>query len=546
MPLNRTLFNDTGDDFLSHKCDLNLSVNNVSFLSWNIHGNLKLKFDDPNFLYLLLQHDLILLSECWFSKKCNFDLNGYTCFKKARTRKRKAKRDSGGLCVFIKNKLLQFFTFVDWLNEDGLLFKIDKHCTSIDKDTFIIFTYLRPSDSSRNDLLNDKDSFDLLVEKVQELRVDNEIIIFGDLNSRTSTLSDIVVNDFGNFDPFFDLNENSIYISEDDLLKYNIPITRCNEDTKTNDFGHRLVNFCKVSGMIICNGRLENDSTGKFTYLDKKGKSSIDYVLISKGLLHIENVIFVEDISIFSDHTPVVFTLGNINLHVAQSNLSNKNVDDENTNRSFLKWNLDSEPVFTSNMNNVNTTEKLDSIFSTLCLDMDYLTHDVVEKCIIDIKNILVDAAEPFVVKPNYGHNSANSKEKQLHINKKWFDSDCKQKRLEFENAKSLYNHSQNDVDLRLSCEIRNSYRKLCRKKRNIFKCNNADNLLKLSKENSRQFWKKIKKKNKSPQASCNFHSHFKNLYENNVSNVSQNTQDTILSFNDHAMPFLMIFLIQN
>ena len=68
MPLNRTLFNDTGDDFLSHKCDLNLSVNNVSFLSWNIHGNLKLKFDDPNFLYLLLQHDLIYSVSVGFLK----------------------------------------------------------------------------------------------------------------------------------------------------------------------------------------------------------------------------------------------------------------------------------------------------------------------------------------------------------------------------------------------------------------------------------------------------------------------------------------------
>ncbi len=170
-------------------------------------------------------------------------------------------------------------------------------------------------------------------------------------------------------------------------------------------------------------------------------------------------------------------------------------------------------------MNNVNTSEKLDSIFSMLCLDVNLLTYDIVEKCIIDIKNILVDAAEPFIVNPNSSsspnnHNIHSSKNKQLHINKKWFDHDCKQIRLEFENAKALYKHSQNDVDLRLTCEIRNSYRKLCRKKRNIFKCNRADNLLKLSKENSRQFWKNIKKKNKSPPASCDFHSHFTNLMQ--------------------------------
>ncbi len=54
--------------------------------------------------------------------------------------------------------------------------------------------------------------------------------------------------------------------------------------------------------------------------------------MISKGLLHINNVILVEDISIFSDHTPVVFLLGDIDLHVAPSNSNDKNVDNESTN----------------------------------------------------------------------------------------------------------------------------------------------------------------------------------------------------------------------
>ena len=81
--------------------------------------------------------------------------------------------------VGIHGEVVSTLNFVQGglLYEDGLLFKIDKLFTSIDRDTFIIFTYLRPSDSSRNDLLNDKDSFDLLVDKVQELRLDNEIII---------------------------------------------------------------------------------------------------------------------------------------------------------------------------------------------------------------------------------------------------------------------------------------------------------------------------------------------------------------------------------
>ena len=71
------------------------------------------------------------------------------------------------------------------------------------KDVCVIFTYLKPQSSTRNNLNNVDDSFDILSSKVQKLRENNEIIIFGDLNSRTSTLNETLDNNFGNFDPFF-------------------------------------------------------------------------------------------------------------------------------------------------------------------------------------------------------------------------------------------------------------------------------------------------------------------------------------------------------
>ena len=68
-------------------------------------------------------------------------------------------------------------------------------------------------------------------------------------------------------------------------------------------------------------------------------------------------------------------------------------------------------------------------------------------------------------------------------------------------------------------CKIRNEYRRitLCRKKRKQFNDQNATELLDLSKKNPKQFWKRIKSKNKDTTGKCNFFNHFKNLGEADI-----------------------------
>ena len=253
-----------------------------------------MKIEDSDFLKHISPYDVIFLSECWFSKTTcsSLELSGFKVYCKARSRKKKAKRDSGGLCVLIKNSINCYFEVLDWENEDGLIFKVDKKNTLLESDLYFVFTYIRPNASTRNDLSNENDPFDVLWQKVAELRNNNELIVIGDLNSRTSTLLDFISIDFSNFDPF----DNDVYdnycIDSDFLLENNIQKTRNNQDKKTNDFGNRLINLCLVSGLLICNGRIEGDKDGKFTYIDKKGKSTNDYCLISKGLLSLKSVFF--------------------------------------------------------------------------------------------------------------------------------------------------------------------------------------------------------------------------------------------------------------
>ena len=89
-------------------------------------------------------------------------------------------------------------------------------------------------------------------------------------------------------------------IGSSDLKLSNIQVERNNNDSKTNDFGHRLIEICKISGLVICNGRLEGDNkNGEFTYIDKKGKSTVDYAIISKDLTKFAKNLYVESPTVF-------------------------------------------------------------------------------------------------------------------------------------------------------------------------------------------------------------------------------------------------------
>ena len=60
---------------------------------------------------------------------------------------------------------------------------------------------------------------------------------------------------------------------------------RISEDTATNNYGFRLLDFCKTVDVAIVNGRTGSDaSIGKCTC---KPVSVVDYVLVSSDLFHL-------------------------------------------------------------------------------------------------------------------------------------------------------------------------------------------------------------------------------------------------------------------
>ena len=93
------------------------------------------------------------------------------------------------------------------------------------------------------------------------------ILICGDLNSRTGTEPDFVILDNSNNDVLPD-----DYVPDEFFV-------RSSEDKTINSNGRKL-DFCKQNGLRICNGRIGEDRNfGKCTFIGSAGRSLVNYVI---------------------------------------------------------------------------------------------------------------------------------------------------------------------------------------------------------------------------------------------------------------------------
>lgn len=93
------------------------------------------------------------------------------------------------------------------------------------------------------------------------------------MNARTANSYDFVQNDFLHVSISDRVCDLFTYVADEAL-----PVRR-NPDTGTNDYGSKLVNLCKSSGLSIVNGRHHEALDNDFTYSGPRGMSVIDYLL---------------------------------------------------------------------------------------------------------------------------------------------------------------------------------------------------------------------------------------------------------------------------
>ncbi len=270
--------------------------NNLKILSWNIEGLYKgnlCKLDIPNIRKLILEFDIVCLVETWYVGL--FDVNGFKTYVSNRSyRHKKAKRESGGTAILVKNEIKKHINKQLSSSDDCIWMKLDRKYFDLKQNLYLCCSYLIPEKSS---IFSWKslDVCQLLERDVSKYSKLGDIYICGDLNSRTGNDLDYVYKD-GN-DPH--ISHPPGYSPD------NFDVKRCNQDLIINSYGQWLLDLCISLKLCILNGRSIGDLTGRFTCFKTTGQSVVDYHISSKSLFQNVQFFKVENFTEWSDHCPV-------------------------------------------------------------------------------------------------------------------------------------------------------------------------------------------------------------------------------------------------
>ena len=306
-------------------------MHSLNIITWNIESLCKngvSKLYIPEVKSLVNKFETICLCETWCDK-VNFD--GYTSYISTRNVKHKhAKRNSGGVAVLVKSGLVKYITRMPSATDDILWLKVNTKQLGLSRDIYLCCSYLVPENSSYLKWQDIEPSSMLEMDVIKYAKL-GDIVICGDLNSRTSNKEDYILMD-----------DNCQYISLP--LGYSpdkFDIKRRNSDIILNTYGKNLIDLCISSKLCILNGRTTGDRTGKFTCFTNTGQSVVDYNIVSKTLYNRIECFIVHDLYPWSHHCPVSMTINlslkvNIQDNTKLFNMPAKYIWDKSSSRNFL------------------------------------------------------------------------------------------------------------------------------------------------------------------------------------------------------------------
>ena len=251
--------------------------------------------------------------------------------------------------------------------------KISKLILNHDSDIYLCCTYIPPT-NSRILRQVDQNKLDLIESDIEKYKVLGKIILTGDLNSRTSNERDYIIHD-QYLDSIVD-PENVVYDT-----------ARVNSDHVIDARGQRLLNFCKSTNLLICNGRLYDDKTkGNFTFISRNASTVIDYVLANQTDFKLFNSFEILPLNEFSDHCAIYFSLGCTHPLLSHDQTGNHS-------EPILAWETTCTMLFRNDLNKQlpllgNLTMSLQNNSTTTTTTTYALFHPVMMNIIHGVKKI--------------------------------------------------------------------------------------------------------------------------------------------------------------
>lgn len=151
-------------------------VDNVSICSWNING-LGQKHRDESFIENV-KYDINIILETWKGDSPDIKIKDYYSFSKYRMRKKRARRNSGGIIVYIKNEIKRGVCLMENITQskNRIWLKLDKKFFGFKRDIFLCGVYIPPLNSPHYD-----NEYELLENEVNFLTDKGKILLMGEM-----------------------------------------------------------------------------------------------------------------------------------------------------------------------------------------------------------------------------------------------------------------------------------------------------------------------------------------------------------------------------
>lgn len=456
---------------------------------WNIEGinskYLGSKIEDPSVYKEIKNFDIIGLTETHALTPNSISLEGYTSFQSNRKKHPRAKKGCGGIAVLIKNEIRNGVKLISSKSTDIIWLKLLKSYSNLPKDLFIGVVYISPQRSTYS-VRQETDPWEILESEVECHSTNGDIMIMGDLNTRTGILDDYIKHDDDEFTPV----PNDYMVDNLDLYE-----ERENQDkiSGPKEYVEKLLNICSTYKIRILNGRSLGDLCGKFTCYQYNGQSVVDYMIVQECLLTNIKYFKVHDtLEAISDHCLISAELDLPRIWKG-STFINSNVE-KVPPPIRIEWDDAARQIFCAELESTPLKNDIES-----CLYGNKQDGDL-NVCVEGIQDILMRAVQKIRKVDRVGahpkalHQKRNQTCKPCRRNqKKWFDSDCLSlKRSLVKMGKQLVQSPRNAA-LRVAFHVHKKlYKKTLKMKENAFRQSLVSKLNDLSENNPRAYWKVV------------------------------------------------------
>ena len=157
----------------------------------------------------------------------------------------------GGLAILIRKSIRNGIKILKNTSSEFQWIKLLKNAFNLEKDLFICFSYISPCLFQHK---SDSDALDAIIRDINSYKNDGSILLCGDLNARTGSDTDFIIND----------DDGHIPLDPDYIIDAKVR-KRESEDSKVDERGKQLNEVCIASRLRILNGRTLGDLFGKYT-----------------------------------------------------------------------------------------------------------------------------------------------------------------------------------------------------------------------------------------------------------------------------------------